>query len=71
MADFKILDTSSLSEENVDETYVNPCYSSALDSESGKASPVQSTVTTIVGLIDDTKEPTKNGDGKNKSVCSL
>lgn len=65
MADFKIFDTSSLNEDNMDGTYINACFPSSIDiSECGKASPEQLTVSTIVGLIDETKEPTKDGDGK-------
>lgn len=73
MADFKILDTSSINEE-IDETYVNPCFSSTLDiPESGKASPEQLTVSTIIGLADETKD-TKGNDGRwssNFTNCQL
>lgn len=64
MAGFKILETPSINEENVDETYVNPCFSSTLDisSDSDKVSPEQLTVSTIIGLSDDTKD-SKISDG--------
>lgn len=64
MANFKILDTSSLSEENFEERYINPCFPSLDATESGKASPEQLTVSTIVGFESDAKEPTKVAEGE-------
>lgn len=52
-------------DETLDGSYTNSCYISSPDvSDSEKASPEQLTVSTIVGLIDDTKDDTKEVNGE-------
>lgn len=54
-------------EATLDGSYTNSCYISSPDvSDSEKVSPEQLTVSTIVGLADDTKDDTKDANGEDK-----